>query len=108
MPIFSLDRCKTIVHSLSSGRPCATDAIVERKIVELIEEDRSRPAAEIVTLLKQMFPDLEISARTVRKRLVEAGYHGRVAIGTRSLEQLASNHYGETRSKNSQTHESCD
>lgn len=62
-----------------SGRPRKTAATDDRYIVRLSNRDRFKSPSEIRTEVNETL-DAPISTNTVKKRLREAGYFGRVAV----------------------------
>jgi transposase len=61
------------------GRSRKTTPAVDREIAFLVEQDRSRTSTQLVAMLKDKYPDVQISASTVRRRLISLGLFGRMA-----------------------------
>jgi transposase len=62
-----------------SGRSRNATPAIDIEIKRLCNEDRSRTSGQILAMLKENHPDLKLSERTVRERLVSFGLFGRVA-----------------------------
>jgi transposase len=61
------------------GRRRNTSPEIDAEIKALCEEDRTRTSGQIAAILKEKYPELKLSACTVRKRLVSFGLFGRMA-----------------------------